>query len=60
MSNTDVINGECPGAVFPKRVLLIALDGATPEVVREATTPNVDRLLKDGAYSWRAQATLPT
>ncbi len=60
MSNADIMNREGPEAGFPKRVLLIALDGATPEVIREATTPHIDRLLKDGACSWRAQSTLPT
>ena len=43
-----------------KRVILILLDGLRPDGVLQAATPTIDRLAKTGAYSWQAQAVLPS
>ncbi len=47
--------GDCPA-----RVLIVAFDGAPSEALQQASTPHIDRLLRRGSYTWRAQTTLPT
>ncbi|MFH1009558.1 MAG: hypothetical protein V1800_18950, partial [Candidatus Latescibacterota bacterium] len=42
------------------RVLIVAFDGAPPEALQQAATSHTDRLIQEGAHTWRAQATLPT
>ena len=44
----------------PGRALIVGFDGAPPEAFQIGATPNVDRLRRHGAYTWKAQATLPT
>ena len=48
---------ECRSA---DQALIVAFDGAPPEAIRKAPTPHVDRLLKEGSHTWRAQSSLPT
>jgi hypothetical protein len=44
----------------PKRVvILISLDGARPDGVEQADTPNIDKLIESGAASKDAQTTYP-
>ncbi len=42
------------------KVLLIGIDGVRPDALIKADTPNLDRLINEGAYSYRAQAGLHT
>lgn len=43
----------------PARVIVISLDGARPDAIRQAQTPNMQRLAADGASSWNAQTVFP-
>jgi len=38
------------------KILLIGIDGLRPDALLAANTPNIDKLVKDGAYSFNAQA----
>lgn len=42
------------------RALLVSLDGVRPDALQIAHTPNIDRLVRDGAVSWAARTTLPS
>lgn len=42
------------------KVILIGIDGVRPDVLRSVPTPNLDALIRTGAYSDRAQTGLPT
>ncbi|HEX6925204.1 MAG TPA: alkaline phosphatase family protein [Longimicrobiaceae bacterium] len=42
------------------KVILIGIDGVRPDVLRSVPTPNLDSLIRTGAYSDRAQTGLPT
>jgi hypothetical protein len=50
---------EAPAPRIPK-VLLIGIDGVRPDVMREAGTPNLNELIRTGAFSDRARTGLPT
>ncbi|MBI4738844.1 alkaline phosphatase family protein [Candidatus Woesearchaeota archaeon] len=39
-----------------EKVLLIGIDGLRPDALEVADTPNIDRLINEGAYSGKAQA----
>jgi len=43
-----------------KKVLLIGIDGVRADVLAEVSTPNMDALAADGAWSMEARTTLPT
>lgn len=43
-----------------EHVLLISVDGLSPQALAAAATPHMDRLWQNGAYSWRAQTILPS
>jgi hypothetical protein len=43
-----------------KHVLVIGIDGMSPDGIRQAHTPVMDQLMHDGAYTDRARAVLPT
>jgi len=43
-----------------EHVLLIGIDGLSPDGIRGADTPNLDALIAAGAHSFTAQAVLPT
>ncbi|MDF9798437.1 putative AlkP superfamily pyrophosphatase or phosphodiesterase [Catalinimonas alkaloidigena] len=43
-----------------KHVVLIGIDGLSPEGILQATTPTFDSLMQEGAYSMTAQAVLPS
>jgi len=57
---TKNLQGDQGAVRRPGRALIVALDGAPSEAVQRAETPYIDRLLKEGAYTWQAQSTLPT
>jgi predicted AlkP superfamily pyrophosphatase or phosphodiesterase len=48
-----------PQARAPK-VMLIGIDGVRPDVLSRVPTPNLDALIRAGAFSDRAQTGLPT
>src|SRR5512139_508565 len=50
-SALPVLGGESPR----RKVLIISLDGCRPDALQAASTPNVDSLIADGAYSYLAQ-----
>jgi arylsulfatase A-like enzyme len=41
-------------------VLIISVDGLRPDAIRLADTPNLDRLIGEGAVVWKAQTVLPS
>ena len=43
-----------------KKVLLIGLDGVRPDVLAEVTTPNIDALISQGAFSSNARTGYPS
>jgi arylsulfatase A-like enzyme len=42
------------------KVMLIGIDGVRPDVLRRVATPNLDALIRSGAFSDRARTGLPT
>lgn len=42
------------------KVLLIGIDGVRPDILAKVSTPNLDRLSSEGAFSAQAQTGLPT
>jgi len=51
----------CPAAVTGiDHVVIIGVDGLTPDGIRKGDTPNLDRLMKEGAFSLKARAVMPT
>jgi predicted AlkP superfamily pyrophosphatase or phosphodiesterase len=60
---TTAVEGDGAAAACtprPERVLIISLDGLTPEALLRAQAPNLQALWQEGAYSWRAQTVLPS
>lgn len=49
-----------PAQPAVRKVLVIGIDGVRPDVLAEVATPNLDRLIEDGAYSDRARTGRPT
>ena len=43
-----------------QKVLLIGIDGVRPDVLADVATPNLDRLISEGAFSDQVQTTRPT
>jgi len=43
-----------------KHVIVIGCDGMSPDGVRKANTPNMDKMMAEGAYTLRARGVLPT
>ena len=43
-----------------KKVLIIGLDGCRPDCVNVCKTPNIDKLAKNGVYSWDAKTEIQT
>ncbi|HUX75199.1 MAG TPA: alkaline phosphatase family protein [Anaerolineae bacterium] len=44
----------------PKHIILFLIDGLRPDGLQQAATPHVDRLVADGAATWRAQSVTPS
>lgn len=49
-----------PAAAVVEHVLVIGCDGMSPDGIRKARTPNMDRLMKAGAHTLRARGVMPT
>ncbi|MDE2835206.1 MAG: alkaline phosphatase family protein [Bacteroidota bacterium] len=47
-------------ALPPIHVVVVGVDGLSPDGVRQASTPHMDGLMEQGAYSFEARAVLPT
>lgn len=43
-----------------KHVIVIGVDGMSPDGAQKAVTPTIDSILKVAAYSWKCEAVLPT
>lgn len=43
-----------------EHVVIIGCDGMSPDGVSKANTPNMDRMMKNGAYTLHARAVMPT
>lgn len=43
-----------------KHVIVIGIDGMSPDGVQKANTPTLDSILNVAAYSWNCEAVLPT
>ena len=43
-----------------EHVLVIGVDGMSPDGIQQAHTPHLDRLRTEGAYTYQARAVLPT
>ncbi len=56
---TTALSG-CRGAPPARKVLLIGLDGIRVDILAEAHTPNIDRLIANGFFSDRAQTKVRT
>lgn len=48
-----------PSPPQPSRILLISLDGARPDGILKAETPNIQALAARGAVSWQASTIFP-
>ena len=43
-----------------KHLIIIGVDGMSPDGIRHAKTPVMDRLMRDGSYSFHARCVLPS
>lgn len=43
-----------------KHVIVIGIDGMSPDGVQKANTPTIDSILNVAAYTWKCEAVLPT
>ena len=43
-----------------KRIILIGIDGLSTDGIQCAKTPNLNRLIKDGAFTLKARGVMPT
>lgn len=41
-------------------VVVIGVDGLSPDGLKRAATPNIDRLIREGAVTWTARAVMPS
>ncbi|MYI84231.1 MAG: alkaline phosphatase family protein, partial [Rhodothermaceae bacterium] len=47
-------------ALPPIHIVVVGVDGLSPDGIRQASTPNLDALMEQGASSFSARAVLPT
>ncbi len=43
-----------------QQVILFVIDGLRPDALQQASTPQIDQLVAQGAYTWRAQTVTPS
>jgi predicted AlkP superfamily pyrophosphatase or phosphodiesterase len=43
-----------------KQVILFVIDGLRPDALQQAHTPEIDRLVAQGAHTWQAQTIMPS
>lgn len=48
------------GEALAQHVVVVGCDGMSPDGVRKADTPAMDRLMKEGAFTLHARAVMPT
>ncbi len=53
----DVATAQVPTA---RHVVIVGVDGLSPDGIRKAPTPNLHRLMKSGASTLHARAVMPT
>lgn len=56
----QAVSAQEPSVEPTPKVLVIGIDGVRPDALSRAETPNLDRLIRAGAFSDRAQTGLPT
>jgi predicted AlkP superfamily pyrophosphatase or phosphodiesterase len=49
-----------PALAAPDHVVLIGVDGLSPDGIRHAQTPHLDTLMREGAFSFHGRAVMPT
>src|SRR5579871_1532433 len=42
------------------RVVLCSMDGVRPDAIQVARTPTIDRLVSEGASTWKARTVMPS
>jgi hypothetical protein len=57
-----LVTGTCYAQQFTqvKHVVVIGVDGMSPDGIRKASTPHIDALIKNGAHTFKAQAVMPS
>jgi hypothetical protein len=53
-------NGSESQAPRAKHVIVIGIDGLSPDGIRKAPTPYLDSLIKEGSYTFHARSVLPS
>jgi predicted AlkP superfamily pyrophosphatase or phosphodiesterase len=43
-----------------KHVLLCSLDGVRPDAIQATPTPHIDRLVREGSFTWKARTVMPS
>ncbi|HWL54769.1 MAG TPA: alkaline phosphatase family protein [Chthoniobacteraceae bacterium] len=43
-----------------RRALLCSLDGVRPDALQQVPTPHIDRLVREGACTWKARTVMPS
>jgi arylsulfatase A-like enzyme len=46
--------------LLAKQVILFVIDGLRPDALQQAHTSEIDKLVAQGAYTWRAQTVTPS
>lgn len=56
-----VLNAQnIPSNEYVKHVIVIGFDGLSPDGLKHSDTPNFDKIIREGAYTFHARAVLPT
>src|SRR6187402_11202 len=59
----SLLNGQKAVAQYPagiEHVIVIGLDGTSPDGLRSAPTPVIHQLIKEGAVKWNVRTVLPS
>lgn len=54
------MGAELKNTIVAKKAVIMVIDGCRPDVLKQANTPNIDSLWKNGSYSWRAKTVYPS
>lgn len=57
---TACLSGIAAAEPLAKHVVVIGVDGLSPEGIHRTDTPNIDRLVQRGSHTWHARAVMPT
>lgn len=55
-----LFSGYSPKAKSPKHVLILGIDGLSVEGLKQASTPNIDKLFSDGILSLNTRSVMPS